>query len=197
VVAALLTAVALSVGGCGGSDSSGPDAAPGGSGTASGEASPMASTVVIGRVAGNVHQPSRHRFAAARVDLEKSVGEAVDAWLDGGFVGVTYPRDGFDTAFASFTADARKDAEQDKDLMTLWGYRHRIDGVTTTHRKVVVDVLAPRGKPAAATARVDLRFTTSGDVSKPIEVRGRLFLTPAADGTWQIFGYDVARGARG
>jgi hypothetical protein len=61
----------------------------------------------------------------------------------------------------------------------------------------VIDVLAPRGKPAAATARIDLRFTTSGQVEKPIEVSGRLFLTPNADGSWRIFGYDVSKGVRG
>ncbi len=196
-IAAVLTVVALAVGGCSSSGSSTPAAAPGTSGTATGDAAPMASKIVIGTVAGNVHQPYRRRFAAARPQLEKSVGQAVDAWLDGGFVGVSYPRDSFDTAFASFTPDARADAERDHDLMTLWGYRHQIDGVTTTHRTVKIDVLAPHGKPAAATARVDLRFTTSGDVAKPVEVSGRLFLTPTAGGPWRIFGYDVAKGARG
>jgi hypothetical protein len=195
--AALLTAVAVVAGGCSSSASSSPAAAPGSSGTATGDASQPASKIVIGTVAGNVHKPFRQRFAAARPDLEKSVGQAVDAWLDGGFVGVTYPRDSFGSAFTSFTPDARKDAEHDRDLMTLWGYRHRIDGVTTTHRKVVIDVLAPRGKPAGATAHVDLRFTTTGQVTKPIEVSGRLFLTPTAEGSWRIFGYDVSKGVRG
>ena len=119
----------------------------------------------------------------------------MDAWLDGGFVGVSYPRDSFDAAFASFTPDARQDAERDKALMTLWALRHRIDGVTTTHRTVVIDVLAPRGRPAAATARVDLRFTTSGQVAKKIEVTGRLLLTRTDSGSWRIFGYDVTQGA--
>ncbi len=155
----------------------------------------MASKVVIGTVAGNVHQPFRQRFAAVRHDLQASVGQAVDAWLDGGFVGVSYPRDSFDAAFATFTADARQDAERDKALMTLWALRHRIDGVTTTHRTVVIDVLAPRGRPAAATARVDLRFTTSGQVAKKIEVTGRLLLTRTDSGSWRIFGYDVTQGA--
>ncbi len=194
--AALLTAVALVVGGCSSSGSSTPAAqSPGASGTASGDASPMASTVKIGTVAGNVHQPFRQRFAAVRQGLETSVGQAVDAWLDGAFVGVSYPRDSFDAAFSTFTPDARKDAERDKALMTLWNLRHRIDGVTTTRRKVVIDVLAPRGRPAAATARVDLRFTTSGQVTRKIEVSGRLFLTKTASGSWRIFGYDVSQGA--
>ena len=113
--AALRTAVALAVGGCSSSGSSAPAAqSSGASGTASGDASPMASKVVLGKVAGNVHQPFRDRFAAVRQHLEASVGQAVDAWLDGGFVGVSYPRDTFDAAFATFTPDARKDAERDK-----------------------------------------------------------------------------------
>jgi len=194
--AALLTTVALAVGGCSSSGSSAPSAqSSGASGTASGDASPMSSTVRIGTVAGNVHQPYRQRFAAARQEVEASVGQAVDAWVDGGFVGVDYPRDSFPSAFSTFTPEARKDAERDKALMTLWGFRHRIDGVTATHRTVVIDVLAPRGRPAAATARVDLRLTTSGDVARKVEVTGRLFLTKAQDGSWRIFGYDVSKGA--
>jgi hypothetical protein len=155
----------------------------------------MSSTVRIGTVAGNVHQPYRQRFAAARQEVEASVGHAVDAWIDGGFVGVDYPRDSFPSAFSTFTPEARKDAMRDKALMTLWGFRHRIDRVTATHRTVVIDVLAPRGRPAAATARVDLRLTTSGDVARKVQVTGRLFLTKAEDGSWRIFGYDVSKGA--
>jgi len=156
----------------------------------------MASTVAIGKVAGNVHQPGRRRFAAVRQDVEKGVGAAVDGWLDGAFVGVDYPRDSFDAAFATFTPGARAEAEHDRQLMTLWGFRNRIDGVTTTHRTTTVDVLAPEGRPAGATARVDLRFTTSGDVQRTVQVTGRLFLSKAHDGTWQVFGYDISKEAR-
>jgi hypothetical protein len=38
-----------------------------------------------------------------------------------------------------------------------------------------------------------LKFRTDGDVRRKVEVRGRLFLTPEADG-WHIFGYDVTKG---
>ena len=57
-------------------------------------------------------------------------------------------------------------------------------------------MLAVKGRPSGATARFVLRFATSGDVQRKVEVRGRLFLTPGTDG-WRIFGYDVtkARGA--
>ena len=39
----------------------------------------------------------------------------------------------------------------------------RIDGVTATRRAITVDLLAVAGTARAATARVHLTFTTSGD----------------------------------
>ena len=71
-----------------------------------------------------------------------------------------------------------------------------IAGVEATTRKVTVDVLAVKGQASGATARFVLRFRTDGDVQRKVEVRGRLFLTPGADG-WRIFGYDVTKGAVG
>ena len=153
----------------------------------------MKSKVVIGAVAGTVHKRNRQQFASHRKRFENTIGGAVDGWLDGGFVGVDYPRDGFPTAFRTFTGQARHEAEHDQGLMTLWRYRHRIDGVTTLLRKVAIDVLAPKGRPAGATARVDLRFRTHGKVTTKVEVKGRLFL--AKDhGHWRVFGYDVTQG---
>ena len=50
--------------------------------------------------------------------------------------------------------------------MTTGPLGSRIDGVTTMKRDVVLDVLAPRGKAAGVTARVFLRFRTTGDVTQ-------------------------------
>jgi hypothetical protein len=186
-----LVVLALALGGCSSSGSSQPKAGP--SGDQVGGAQPVASTVVLGRVAGNIHQPGKHVFKQHRKAVLRDVGAAVDSWIDGGFVGVDYPRAGFAQAFAAFTAPARKDAERQQALMTNWTLRQKIDGVVVKKRKVVVDVLAPKGRPAGATARVDLVFSTTGDTQRRVEVSGRLFLTP--DGKrWRIFGYDVARG---
>jgi hypothetical protein len=196
LAAALLTAVALALSGCSSSDSSAPSAAPpSSSGTAHADTQ-MASKVVIGSVAGTVHRSSRKQFAAHRKRLETLVGGAVDGWLDGGFVGVGYPRDSFPGAFRTFTPEARREAQHDQRLMTLWSLRHRISGLTTLRRLVTIDVLAPQGRAAGATARVDLRFRTHGHVAKKIEVKGRLFLAKDAHGQWRIFGYDVTQGAR-
>ena len=54
-------------------------------------------------------------------------------------------------------------------------------------------MLAVKGKPSGATARFVLKFAPTADVQRKVEVRGRLFLAPEADG-WHIFGYDVTKG---
>ena len=46
------------------------------------------------------------------------------------------------------------------------------------------------------TARVLLRFETSGQAQKKVTVTGRLFLTRSSGGAWQVFGFDVAKGAK-
>jgi hypothetical protein len=190
--AALLTVLGLAVAGCsGGSDSSSPAA----SATSAPSGRPQVATkVTIGTVAGTVRRPFRKTFAQHRSHLSKQVGAAVDSWLDGGFVGVGYPRDSFPAAFSSFSASAQHDARRQQRLMTNWKLRHDINGVTVKHRTVTLDVLAPRGRPAGVTARVHLAFTTSGDMKKKVTVTGRLFLNQGPKGDWRIFGYDVAKG---
>ena len=195
--AALVLAAALAVGGCSsGSDSSTPSTAPSSAPSSSGGTPEVRTQVVLGKVAGNLHQPNRRIFKKYRKHLQQHVGKAVDAWFDGAFVGVDYPRDAFPTAFTSFTSAARKEARHQQQLMTNWKWRHDIDGVVVKKRKVSLDVLAPNGRPAGVTARVHLRFTTTGDVKKKVTVSGRLFLARDPHGKWRIFGYDVAKGAR-
>jgi hypothetical protein len=194
--AALLAAVALGVtgalSGCSSSSSSSPQASP----SSSGGPALMATTVTLGKVAGTTQKHDRTRFRAYRGHLVKQVGRTVDTWLDNAFVGVSYPRSSFKSAFEDFTRHAAQDATRQKKLMTLWSLRKRIDGVTTTRRKVTLDVLAPRGVVAGVTARVALAFRTLGHASKKVTVHGRLFLTKAPGGHWRIFGFDVSQGVR-
>lgn len=189
----MAAAVALTLAGCGGSDSSTPSA---GTPSASAANPPMATVVTIGQVAGAAHKPSRQRFKQQAAHLRAEVGKAVDAWFDGAFVGVDYPTTDFPAAFTSFTAQAKADATRQKALMTTGKLGAHIDGVTTLQRRVWLDALAPRGKAAGVTARFVLRFRTTGDVTKAVTVSGRLFLTRSAGGAWQIFGYDVAKGSK-
>lgn len=191
----MLVAVALVAGGCGGSDSSSPAAGPTSS-AAPGATSPIATTLKLGRVVGDLKKKYHKRFKSHEKSLRKHVGQAVDSWFDGGFVGVTYPRTAFATAFSGFTTEAKHEARAQQKLMTNWSWRRRIDGVHTTKRKVSLDVLAPHGRAAGVTAHVVLKFTTSGHVKKKVTVTGRLFLTKDAKGTWRIFGYNVSKGAK-
>jgi len=193
--AAIAVLVALAVGGCGGGSSSSPSAGPSSNGPSTGTP-PVTTVVSIDKVAGTVHKPNRERFHHQSAHLRAEVGQAVDAWFDGGFVGVDYPTTDFPDAFTTFTAQAKSDATRQKALMTTGKLGAHIDGVTTLKRTVTLDVLAPKGKAAGVTARFVLRFRTSGDVTKKVTVSGRLFLTRSPGGAWQIFGYDVAKGAK-
>lgn len=191
----MLVAVALAAGGCGGSDSSSPGAGQTPSATFGGNP-PMATTLKLDRVVGDLKKRYHHRFKSHEKSLRKHVRQAVDSWFDGGFVGVSYPRSDFATAFSSFTPGAKHDARAQQRLMTNWKWRKQIDGVATVKRTVSLDVLAPHGRPAGVTAYVVLKFTTSGQVHKKVTVTGRLFLTKDAKGSWRIFGYDVSKGAK-
>ena len=194
--ATLLVALALVAGGCSSSDSSSPAAAPGPSNTGADATQPVASKVLLRKVAGTIKKKNWKTFMTEhRKMMLAQVGQAVDSWIDGGYVGVDYPRDSFGSAFDAFTEPARRDADRQKQLMTNWDLRKEIDGVEVKKRTVTVDVMAPRGRPAGATARVDLVFTTTGDKQERVTVRGRLFLSPG-HGKWRIFGYDVSKGAK-
>jgi len=193
-----MVALALAVGGCSSSasESSHPQAAPTSTATGGGGERPVASTLVLGRVAGNVHRPNKRRFKKHRKAVLKGVGKAVDSWIDGGFVEVSYPHGSFKSAFAAFTKPAERDARRQPNLMTNRGLRKKIDGVEVKKRRVAVDVFAPNGRPAGATARVALVFRTTGHTKKRVALHARLFLTRGGHGHWRIFGYDVARGVR-
>jgi hypothetical protein len=80
-----------------------------------------------------------------------------------------------------------------------------LEQVEIVERVVRVDVVAPKGRPAGATARVKVRLVLGGldaaeggdaDGQRTDVVSGRLLLTPTAGG-WRIFGFDLARGQEG
>jgi hypothetical protein len=125
--------------------------------------------------------------------VRQQVRQAVDAWFDAAYVGGDYPRNDFADSWPGFTVGAAADAKKDKALMSNQDIGTEITGVEATKRKVTVDVLAVKGRPVAATARVVLEFTADGDAPRDVVVRGRLFLTKSPDG-WQVFGYDMTKG---
>ena len=185
----LVLALALTLAACSG-DRSEPSADPGDGDPAVSEATeaPAAveTTSTLGKVTGKLPKDKRAK-------VRQQVAHAVDAWFDAAYVAGDYPRNDFADAWPGFTTRAKSDAQGDKALMSNQDIGSQIAGVEATARKVTVDVLAVKGKASGATARFVLKFRTDGDVQRKVEVRGRLFLTPGAEG-WRIFGYDVTKG---
>ncbi len=128
---------------------------------------------------------------AQRTVVVHRVSGVVDEWLEAAYVGGTYPRTTFKQSWPGFTTGATRTARGDRDLMSNADLGDRIDGVTVTKREITVDLLAVAGTARAATARVHLRFKTSGTQRK-VTVTGRLFLT-RKNARWRVFGYDVAK----
>ncbi|MFT3872513.1 MAG: hypothetical protein QM714_07690 [Nocardioides sp.] len=183
LAAAVTLGVALVATACSGGDD---DSPPGPSSSAP---APISTTVKVGAVEGAL--PAKDAKQAA-----DSVAAVVDGWLDAAFVGGDYPRDDFADAFPGFTKGAAAQASQSLKLMSNADIGSRIDGVTVDKRAVAVDLLGVKKKPEGATARVRLVFDTTGDVERKVAVTGRLMLTPDSSGTWQIFGFDVAKGKK-
>ncbi len=149
---------------------------------------PLATTVKVGKITGRLRPAAAETFAV-------EVGVVVDGWLDAAYVGGDYPRAEFTDAFPGFTEGAAAEAGKDRQLMSNADIGARIESAVATRRVVVVDVLAAKRKPRAATARFRLVFDTTGELEKQVSVSGRLMLTRHESG-WQIFAYDVAKGSK-
>jgi len=188
-VAAAALAVALTATACSGgsTDDNPPASATSASGKASESAAPEVVTkATLGKVTGKL--PKKEG-----AHLKEAIGSVVDAWFDAAFTAGDYPRGDFHDAFPGFTTGAKQEAAHDRKLMSNADIGKRIDSVEVSKRRVRIDVLAVRRKPVGVTARVVLDFATTGQVSKHLEVKGRLFLTRNDDG-WRVFGYDMTKG---
>ena len=149
---------------------------------------PVETRTKIHRVHGRL--PDQRRKAVRR-----QVGVVVDSWWDAAFLGGTYPRSSFPSAFPGFTDGAERRARSDKALLTNRTRGPHLDSVSATRRSVSIDILATGKRARTVTAHFVLKFDSSGDKAGSTTVRGRLFLTHER-GAWRIFGYDVAKGAR-
>lgn len=186
--AALMTAAMLSLAlilvGCSGEDDQEP--APGPSAEGSAGSTGIPSRVEVGEVVGKLGKRPARKAAA-------QVAHTVDRWLDAAYLAGDYPRSKFGDAFQGFTKDAAALARRQRGLMSNASIGGDVEEVTATRRVVRVDLLAPKGKPAGATARVNLVFDLVGKSERTEQVRGRLVLTPSKGG-WQVFGFDIERG---
>jgi len=122
-----------------------------------------------------------------------NVSATVDRWWRAAYLGSDYPRGRFGDSFGVFTAGATRLARHESDLMSNKSIGQRIDGVYAVKRKVTVDLLGIKGRPAAATAHLRLKFLTSGDLERTYTVTGSVRLVPVGN-RWRIFAYDVAKG---
>jgi hypothetical protein len=186
-VIAALVVVGLATGGCSdGSDGGSGDAAS----TSSASAGPaeVVTAASLGQLAGGLPQ-------ARRDQLVGEVQQVVDGWIDAAYLSGDYPRTDFAGSWPGFTARAQAKAERDGDLMSNRDIGASIDGVEPEKRQVTLDVLSIKKKPVGVTARVVLRFATTGETVKDVRVAGRLYLTKGTQG-WQVFGYDVTKVAK-
>lgn len=181
---AAAVALALLATGCtgGGGDA---DGGPDGAATSSVAPEEAVATVVrFGAVEGRLPR-------ARRAALADEVQAVVDGWIDAAYLG-DYPRTDFSAAWAGFTPGARRQAEQDADLMSNSDIGGEVEGVRAESRRVRLDVLAVRQRPMGVTAHVVLRLATTGPTERDVRVRGRLYLTEGEQG-WQVFGYDIGK----
>ncbi|GAA4733474.1 hypothetical protein GCM10023350_16290 [Nocardioides endophyticus] len=184
---AALVVVGLAAGGCSDGSDGGPRKADA---TSSASAAPaeVVTAASVGQLAGKLPQ-------ARRAQLVGEVQQVVDGWIDAAYLSGDYPRTDFAGSWPGFTAPAQAKAERDGDLMSNRDIGASIDGVEPQKRQLKLDVLSVRKRPVGVTARVVLRFATTGDTVKDVRVAGRLYLTKGKQG-WQVFGYDVTKVAR-
>ncbi|WP_310529819.1 hypothetical protein [Nocardioides sp.] len=144
----------------------------------------LATTAEIGRIVGRLP-------GTRRKSVRKEVTRVVDRWWEAAYLSTDRASAGLSGAFPGFTAGARRRATYDRELMTNADLA--ADSLTPLMRKVRLDLLAVNARARSVTARFDLRVRTTGERTRRLQVRGRLFLTRSARG-WQVFGYDVSKG---
>lgn len=176
----------ISLGGCSGDDDDEPSAERSRDGASTTSTPGIDTQVEVGEVVGALPK-------GPASDVARDVAEVVDGWLDAAYVAGDFPRTDFGDAFPGFTEGAARLAARQRTLMSNAGVGDRVDGVTATRRVVKVDLLAPQGDPAGATAHVNLVIELTGEVDRTDQVRGRLLLTPVKSG-WRVFGFDIERG---
>jgi hypothetical protein len=129
---------------------------------------------------------------STRADVEGAVGDVLSAYVVAAFLG-EYPREEFVRSFASFTGDAARDAAGDIDLLTAAAVPGAT-GVLATDLDARLSFLTQGRTVHGGTATVHFAFeaTREDGSTQPLTLDGR-FMMEAEEGTWSVFGYDVAR----
>lgn len=161
----------------------------------------------VTRVSGRL--PDRDRLA-----LRRQVEELVADYVTAAFVDpTTAPSD----RFPGFTDGAARLARTQGAVLSRADLADEGEpvAVQVVRAEAPVAVLAPRGRPAGATARLDLTLevvpaqdatasespteseaaSESAPTPETVRLQGRLLLTPVGQG-WRVFGFDVRRTGR-
>ncbi len=156
------------------------------------DAKPVPLDIRVAQVPGG-----KMKKSSAKV-LENQIGRTVSEYFDGAFFEGDYPRSDFSDAFTPFSSGAARRARADRELLTNASLGDTIEAVVPKRKWVRLSVLLPKRTVAGVTARVRLVFVVErGDegVDQKVTVTGRLVLSRAKSGKWEIFGYDLARSA--
>lgn len=126
-----------------------------------------------------------------RTELEGAVGDVLSDYVVEAFLG-DFPRQEFVQSFGSFTSEAARNAARDIDDLTA-ATASDATAVRATRLDARLSFLTRAGSVYAGTAAVDFAFeaTMEDGSTRQLVLDGRIMLD-AVDGTWRIFGYDVA-----
>jgi len=126
-----------------------------------------------------------------RAELEGAVGDVLSTYVVEAFLG-DFPRQEFVRSFESFTSGAARSAAHDIDRLTAARVRDATD-VRATDLEARLSFLTQGGTVHGGTATVHFAFeaTMEDGTTRPLVLDGRILLD-AEEGTWSIFGYDVA-----
>lgn len=138
----------------------------------------------VGEVSGRLPKP-------VRAPLIEEVGGLVRDWMESAYL--SGPDPDLATAFDAFTEDAADQARHESQITSNAGLAGA-ESLTPRHGKMVLDVLAPRGKVAGMTARIQLVMDVP-DTGAADQISGSLFLTKVK-GDWEVFGFDLNRGQK-
>lgn len=126
-----------------------------------------------------------------RTEAERAVGDVLSTYVVQAFLG-DFPRQEFVQSFESFTSGAARAAIRDIDRLTAAGTRDAT-AVRATDLEARLSFLTQSGTVHGGTATIHFAFeaTMADGTTRPLVLDGR-FLLDAEEGTWSVFGYDVA-----
>jgi hypothetical protein len=185
---AVLFAAAGTLSGCFGHEAAGQGSGPPAAGASPVVTAPLHVRSGVTRVVGELAPDARKHLA-------DRAGALVAAYFRAAFLEPASRRLHGSQLFPGFTPGATALATQDRAVLTGAAYAGA-DRITPKGATAYVNVLAPKGHVVGATVRVTLALSvTTHARTRPVDVAGRLLLTPTSGG-WRVFGYAVSQSGR-